>query len=484
MPVGNNKRPHSNVMLYTLLTFVGLFILSTAVAVIYYVNFEDQQNIATKAKQDLDELANQKQFSDRGKIVGTKKSSDTYLGKMSEYLDSMVYTIIGGNPEAELSAEVKIKKAQTDCNDIFKSLNKDGLMTGGTIAKVQGLIPTMKMLQSELDNRASQIKAKQDSLDQLNNQYKDSIAIMKERENDLNTQKETYKKQVSDVQADYDNLKTLLSKNSEERVSILVSQLEEAKKSLKETEQNLLKTSAEKITIENRMNQVSDQLAKIVPNPDADVAAFRSDGEIMLLDSASKTVHLNIGSNDHLYRGLTFTIYDKATGIPKDGKGKAEIEVYDVEKNVSVARIIQSDPKNPIVVGDIIANLIWDSKQTNQFVIAGDFDLNGDGLVIGNAQDKISNLIKNWGGTTADQITINTNYLILGTPPKVLTKPTLEQTEIDPMANEKYEKSLTRLAQYNEAKEKANTLRIPIFNYERFLYFIGYKNQAKRPEAF
>jgi len=49
---------------------------------------------------------------------------------------------------------------------------------------------------------------------------------------------------------------------------------------------------------------------------------------------------------------------------------------------------------------------------------------------------------------------------------------------------EKYEASLQKLAHYNEVKNGAQTLWIPVFNYERFLYFIGYKAQSSRPGAF
>lgn len=480
MPVG--KRPQSNSTLYTLLTFVGLFILCAAIAIIYYLKYEEQVGIAERAKQNLNEVVSQKELTNLGKIVGDKESG-TYFGKMSKYLDSIAYLIIGGNVE-DTSADVKVKKAQKQSKDMLELLSQENLITGVTATQLQGLIPAMKKLKNELDNRGSQIQAKQELLDQLNDQYADSLAIMKERENELKADKDKYKQQVEDVQSDYENLKTLLSQNSEQRLGTILKQLEDQKLSLKETEKDLLRVTAEKNRLESKMNLLSEQLAKIVPDPETDVAAFKPDGEIMLLDTATKTVHLNIGSDDHVYRGLTFAIYDKGTAIPKSGKGKAEIEVYDVEKNVSVARIIQSEFKNPIVLGDIVANLIWDSDQKNEFVVAGEFDLDRDGFIDGDAIDKIQALIANWGGSSSDSVSINTDYLVLGMAPRLLSRPTMEQMEIDPMAMEKYQKSLARLAKYNDAKDKANTLRIPIFNYERFLYFIGYKSQSIRPEAF
>jgi hypothetical protein len=51
------------------------------------------------------------------------------------------------------------------------------------------------------------------------------------------------------------------------------------------------------------------------------------------------------------------------------------------------------------------------------------------------------------------------------------------------MAMEKYETSLRKLNSYEEILTKAQTFSIPVFNLERFLYFIGYKTQSARPGA-
>ncbi|MGA2092430.1 MAG: BRCT domain-containing protein [Sedimentisphaerales bacterium] len=140
--------------------------------------------------------------------------------------------------------------------------------------------------------------------------------------------------------------------------------------------------------------------------------------------------------------------------------------------------------KNPIVVDDIVANLIWDSVKTNTFVVAGDFDLNGDNKIDPQAIDKIKMLVEKWGGKVDGTVTVNTDFVILGTPPEVGRKPTLEEAEASPNANAKYEESVKRLAEYKQIQSQAETLSIPILNADRFLYFIGYKTQSIRPGAF
>ena len=98
--------------------------------------------------------------------------------------------------------------------------------------------------------------------------------------------------------------------------------------------------------------------------------------------------------------------------------------------------------------------------------------------------DKINALIEKWGGRVADAVSIDTDFLLLGTAPKVRRKPTFEEMEVDPMAMEKYEASLQKLAHYKQVQTQAQALFIPIFNLERFLYFIGYKTQSSRAGAF
>jgi hypothetical protein len=131
-----------------------------------------------------------------------------------------------------------------------------------------------------------------------------------------------------------------------------------------------------------------------------------------------------------------------------------------------------------------VANLVWDARKTNVFVVAGDFDLNGDGVNDADGVEKVRGLIGKWGGKVADAVTVNTDFVVLGTQPEVPQKPTLEQTETYPNAMEKYDRAVERLANYRQVQSQAQTLSIPILNADRFLYFVGYKTQAGKPGAF
>ena len=92
MPARN--RPQSNAMLYTLITFVGLFIIAATTAVIFYVKFEEKITTANEAKRKLDEFANRREQQNKGKIIGVRQPRKTWLGTMNDYLDKMVFYII------------------------------------------------------------------------------------------------------------------------------------------------------------------------------------------------------------------------------------------------------------------------------------------------------------------------------------------------------------------------------------------------------
>ena len=140
--------------------------------------------------------------------------------------------------------------------------------------------------------------------------------------------------------------------------------------------------------------------------------------------------------------------------------------------------------KNPIIVNDVVINLIWDAEQTNVFVVAGEFDLDSNGKVDLDGPEKVKSLVNKWGGAIAENVSVETDYVVLGDEPTLLTEPTFEQMGIDPLATDKYEESVQRHSRYQDVRSEADSLSIPVFNPERFLYLIGYKSQAGRPGAF
>lgn len=482
MPAG--KRQQSDAMLYTLITFVGLFIIATTVAVIYYVKAEEHRTNAAKLQSQIDELAAPAELrKGLGTIIGTKQARKSRLGTMVDYLDGTVSLIIGGLPE-DTSAEVKFNTANRKAGETLELLAQEYIDFENIDPNTTGLIRIIEKLKTELDDTAAELLATQEQLNDLQDRFDDAMTASFEKEQTLLAEKEKYQQQVSDIKQDYNELEALMKKTTDEKVQTLMTQRDVARADRDNEHGELLKIQAELKMALGRIESIQKKIDDMMPPPDSNVAAYQPDGKIVLIDDQTGIVHINIGTDDRVYRGLTFPVYDKNMPIPKDGRGKAEIEVFDVKKTISAARIIPSKMKSPIILGDIIANLIWDSDKINVFVVAGEFDLDGDKSIDYDALDKIKTLIEKWGGRVADTVSIDTDFLVLGKAPKILRKPTFEAMEVDPMAMVKYQASVQKAAHYKQMQNRAQAFSIPVFNYDRFLYFLGYKTQSRRAGAF
>jgi len=478
------KRRPSNAMLYSLIIFVSLFIITTTAAIIFYAKTEELRTTEADAQDRLKELASEKEVRNLPAIVGEKQRGKTRLGTMVDYLNQTASLVVGGGPTDD-SAQAKVETADRKFDESLDLLAQAGYLDIDTLdPNAMGLVQIIEILKTDLDNSISKTAATQTLLDELQGRFDDTVEATFEKEQKLLAEKEEYQQQVTNIKKDYEDLKALMKETSEQQIQTLFSDLEKSRDDYEKEHQDKLKTEAELKRTKNRLDLVLEELQQVKPLPDIDVTAFRSDGKILLLDDATKTVHLNIGSENNVYRGLTFAVYDKSTPIPKDGKGKAEIEVLTVEKNISVAKILRSSIRRPILHGDTIANLIWDSEKTNVFTIAGEFDLDNDGKNDRDAAAKIKIRIEKWGGKVVDDVTIDTDFLILGKKPRTLPRPTFEEIEVYPMAMERYQTSVKKLSNYNEVIRQAQALSIPVLNYEKFLYLTGYKILSVRPGAF
>jgi hypothetical protein len=481
MPAG--KRPQSNTMLYTVITFVGLFIIATVFAIVYYVKFEEQRDLAKEAVAELTEFATNLELNKIGTLVGEKSAKNTWLGTIGSSVDDLASLIVG-SPLEEGSAQSKVKIATGKTVEIFENIQKKYPEITGLDPNSMGLIRLTEKLDGSLGNTMTAREKTLETLAELQDRFNDALDESLEKEKTLLAEKDKYRQQVVDIENDYSELKALLEKTTEQQVQTLVVQLDDERDARRTQRQDLLKTEALLKMTQSKMDVALAEVRSIQPVPDSDATAFKADGRIILVDEQTKIVHLNIGTDDGVYQGLYFSVYDKSAPIPRDGGGKAEIEIFNVGNNVSSARIVTSTKKNPIAVNDNVANLIWDSQEQNIFVIAGSFDINGDGVTDYDAVEKITGHINQWGGIVSSSIGVDTDFVILGSAPRERKKPTFEQMELDPLAMDKYEASLEKSKRYSDIVAGARDLSIPVFNMERFLHFIGYKSMSQRPGAF
>ncbi|MDD5134418.1 MAG: hypothetical protein PHP01_03280 [Phycisphaerae bacterium] len=466
---------HSNTMLYTVITFVALFLVAAVCAVVFYIKAEDWRNEFLANQQDTSELASPAQIRNLPTLIGQKNRNESRVAQLLGYIDKLYVLFVGIAPQ-DTSAEVKLSGAESKYKDALAKLPKDMIVVDDPNGL--GAISLIEMYDSKFTQTQQSADDLQKQLDNLQEEYDIAQRGATEREEELRTKITAEQERADSVQQSYNQLRELMNKKSTEQVQTLAQQRDDAIAEKDKSRQELLATMSKLSITQNRLKDALSRLEILKPRPMEDISAYQPDGHIISIDISTNIVFIDIGSEDKVYPGLTFSVYDKNAPVPTDGTSKAEIEVFDVDKNTAIARINKSSRKSPIVEGDAIINLIWDSKATNRFVVAGDFDFDDDGEVENDGALKIKQLIENWGGKIEDVVTIDTDFVVLGVPPAVKKKPTLDEIEIDPMAVDKYELSMKDSERYQDVKNQAKDLYIPMFGTKRFLNFIGYESIA------
>ncbi len=477
MPAPRPAQGGSGGMTAALVTFVVLFIIASVLALVMYLQVGKFQTRYDNLQQEMDDLANPGQAGRLSQLVGTPPSNQTYVGVLLEYVDKLTGHITGNIPE-DTTAAVKFNEAILGINAAVKDLQ-------GYIETTYGpenvdLLYVIDSLRNQLEIANADARAAEEALYSLQqdfDQYRENLEIENQQ---LIQDKEKFMELADQIQQDYEQLRDQMDQASEEQLATFTQTRKQAQDDLKETSQKLEDTLAKLDKTEQDLNEAIRKIEGIKPRPDIEVEAFRPDAEIVNVDLSSGVVFLNIGSDDHVYRGLTFSIYDSSVPIPEDGQGKAEIEVFRVMPKACAARINRSETRNPITRNDIVANLIWESDESNTFAIAGEFDIDRDGKDDPDGREKVIQLIERWGGTISETVDINTDFVLLGTMPKNMSEPTLIQIENDPMIQQRYEQTQAQREHYNSIMEQARKLNVPIFNQERFFYLIGYESLASK----
>ena len=463
------RAQESKAAMYSAIFFAAVFIIATVAAVIFYVKAEDFKKTSDDLQDKLDEVAKSREVNKLGALVGKPSRGQSYMGALMEYFDGLAGKMAGPLDD-DTSAEVKFSETISDVNSVLELISDETFDPGQ-----DNVIDVIKMLnQSRLaalelaaDNQM-RIEKLQADIGAIDKQYSQEET---EWIGDLDKQGKT----ADLAQQRHDDIETLINNRYGEQLESMNQKLEDTRGQLQQKENELLKTKAELNKTDRRMKQYLATIESIKPKPLQEVKAYVPDGKIVSVDPATGIVILNLGSQDHVYPGLTFAVYNRNAPIPADGKGKAEVEVFSVEKRICVARIKEEtvDQKQSLIAGDPIANLIWNADDINTFVVAGRFKIDGSN----DGADKIKQLIEEWDAQVAEDVTIDTDFVVLGKVPLVPAKPSMENINMDPTAMDRYDAKVKESAEYKEIIDQAKSFSIPVFDVSRFMYFIGQGDQ-------
>lgn len=247
------------------------------------------------------------------------------------------------------------------------------------------------------------------------------------------------------------------------------------------------RAAAEAASLADRINKLSSQnqilegqLAAFREQAKSDLVkpedeAARVDARVVSVSPAEGLVFIDRSRADRLVLGMTFEVYDSAASIRPDAegnypRGKASLEIVRIGDDAAAARITREIRGNPVVPGDVLANAIYDPLKIYNFVVAGDFDLNRDGVISEAERSEVVAVISNWGGRVTDDIAGNTDFLVLGARPSLPPQPPPDA----PIAViQEYIRLQRAAAEYDRLFDTARQTGIPVLNQSRLTTLTG-----------
>jgi hypothetical protein len=437
------------------ITLAALFLVAAVVAVVFYIKSESYRSQTQAAETKI-------------------KSARTAESAAQKSLDEMVRMSLG-QVQADTPADAKLKAVKDKFQELLADLSTKVDTFKGASAETEGMLSVVERMKEVTVTAKTSEAASQQRVAELGAENETLRKTTLEKEEQYKQLIGKFAADANSTQKNFGSLQSQMDQNAKDQAAMIEQKLAASEDAGKNLQTELKDSKAQLDIAKEKFAIAQSQLSKIVPPQDPNVAALKPDGQILSIDNKAGLVYINLGLADKVYRGLTFSVYDKGIPIPRDGKGKAEIEVLEPQERMSIARIAVSNPKKPVLVDDAIANLVWDSQKSRVFVVAGDFDFDKNGVAEADGALKVKALIAKWGGTVADSITPSTDFVVLGSEPKAPAKPSGEEVLADPAAMKKYEAAIAAQQAYRGIVAQATAFSLPIFNLERFMFMTGYE---------
>jgi hypothetical protein len=365
------------------------------------------------------------------------------------------------------------------------------------VASINDLTRDLNRARSDLASANADVRGKQETIDLLTRQvrqFSDTATGLERSVGDI--QNKFDKKAADDLDA-IKKLNEAIASTGADRDAKLKAAQDVLDNRIREDEEErrklVLQLDDANSQIARLTAEIRDLRQRIInQGGKTDVSIGEPDGRVVRVNGATGEVYINLGKKDRMTPGLPFTAYDPRTGVrfgtDESAQGNGSLEVIEVGDETSLCRVTRTSKDRAIQANDLIANIVYHNDRSRKFhfTIFGDFDLDGDGVATAAERDRLIVLIKSWGGQVEDDVTSQTDYLVLGEKPKSPILQDLGETSAtsDTAASEPSsgiiggvsEVRTKDQARYDELEIAAKRLAIPVLNANRFLNMVGYYN--------
>lgn len=447
---------------YLLIIATFLFLVAAVLAVLFYMDGDKLKKDLAGLRQEKNTLATPRELAGGTIRKMVERYSNPPRGERTK-------TVVAQFAEREEQASRMIAGAAMPIDQALATGN-------GALAAVgrQGDLTTeVKAIYSKLMVTILEVEDLKGQLAQKNDLLADAERSVGELRKELDTRLAASAKTVSDLQAAAQKRQKEHETQADQQKAEWAQTRARLDQELAQKTQELLDMDREKNQLERQVVRLQEKMRKLTaPNADPITMATRADGEIRTVVGEDRICYINLGSANHIVPGLFFSVYDPK-GIPKDKDAwsKGRIVVTKVGRDTSECRIVEENPQSPIMPGDLFANLAFDSVRSFTFVVEGNFDLHGQGFATSDGNKEVKVFIRRHGGIIADKVTIETDFVILGSKPE---KPAELGDEASIHVQETHRRNVEIYNRYRNVEDDAEKMRKLTLNTNQFLAFVGY----------
>ena len=469
---------------YLLIVFVFLFLVSTAIAGLLYLEVDKARKAKAEDGRLLGRFANErerqspqllKMFDEYEKSKGRDTDRETVVAQLMRTIRDLVERITG-DPTVDASS------AKTAADDACKVTKNNA----GLAVQVVSLAQTGTEKDKQIDDLNGRVKALGVERDKKDQDLLALIAKFGEERQVLQGQITALDRKLTAQQTAHGEAMKEVEEGYQQKVTSLNEKISKHLDAI-----DKLKT--EVAAWENKYAILLNTPPAERPKPETLLAMIRKPaGKIERVLEENGICYISIGRKDRVRPGVTFTVYP-ANAFGDETKKKGSLLVTSVRERVSVCRI--AEPKNgedgesskkgePILAGDLIENIAYDPDKTFAFLVEGQFNLSGQQEPVPEGVEEVKALIRRCGGgiveveekvdTATNEIEVvldpQTDYVVLGSEP---IKPGAITEDAEPSERAVYQKQKRAYDRYVKIREKALDMKIPMLNQNRFIALTG-----------
>jgi hypothetical protein len=495
---------------YLLIIFVFLFLVSTTLAVLFYTRYDEANEVKAKQEAELKKIALERErnkgyvkqrlaleqppadapktYDNAEEEVGWAKAR-TVIARLEGHLKTLAYEVTARTKKGEgddpISQSLEAQKELDRTQDyVAQRKLKAGLGAGVAgpggatkafqwsgvekeMERAYGAVDAEARLHATASKELSKARQTVSSLEKDKTGLTEALRQEREAHKATSGELDTAQTALADTRKEL----AATAKTSSNRKA----ELESARKQVQQLDDKVheLTLAVEKhlatikrLQDEKKMRDIRVKRA---------ILSTRPDGRIVKVVDDQNLCYIDIGLNQKVEVGVTFSVYPR-TGIPVPPTSKGSIVVIRADESRSTCRITKQSDDDPVDVGDLIANLAFDPQRTYTFIVEGQFDLYNTGKPNPIDRQEVIALVRRFGGKIAKEVTAQTDYVVLGVPPK---KP--ERSEDAFGLDEEQFRQLTReYESYYRTQQEAKQFGIPVLNTNRFLDLVGYTPRKTR----